>query len=511
VKLFEPIVINGMRLENRIVVPAMVTRLSGEDGFVNQAIRDRYLAYASGEAGLIVVEAMAVHSAKSGPLLRISDDCFIPGLRELVEMVHQAGASKVAPQIIHFLKVARSGWRQKIEDLSRGEIKEIVQLYAAAAGRAVKAGFDAVELHMAHAYTLSSFLSALNKRRDEYGGQTLESRMRLMGEVIIRVRQEVGKGFPIGVRFLGEECIKGGYTIEDSKEIALRMAQLGVDWISISAGGKFEDAVKKQGEPLYPYTGYSGDRCMPPASYPDGTNTYMAKAIKRYLNDPDFFTPVITTGKIRTAAQAEEILQSGKADLIGMARALLADPLLPKKIKEGREETVVRCVYGNICKSLDENFKTVACTLWPKGKIQAPVSYDRVPPSWPEGGAQLRGKQEGDKIRLEWESARDNEGVYGYEIFRATDAGPMLHYTSVRGVTPYYVDSRVLGGHCYSYCVKAYDFAGNRSSRSDEVNVTIALPSDWVAIERPAASSPKRTRKNFSSTLRQAKESKEVS
>jgi 2,4-dienoyl-CoA reductase-like NADH-dependent reductase (Old Yellow Enzyme family) len=473
VKLFEPLVINGMRLENRIVVPAMVTRLSGEDGFVNQPIRDRYLAYASGEPGLIVVEAMAVHSAKSGPLLRISDDGFISGLRDLVQRIHNAGSSKVAPQIIHFLKVARSGWRQRIEDLSGYEIKKIVQLYGTAAGRAVKAGFDAVELHMAHAYTLSSFLSALNKRRDGYGGQTLESRMRLMGEVIVRVRQEVGKEFPIGVRFLGEECIKGGYTIEDSKEIALRMAQLGVDWISVSAGGKFEDAIKKEGEPLYPYTGYSGDRCMPPASYPDGANTYMAKAIKRYLGEHGLFTPVVTTGKIRTAVHAEEILQSGKADLIGMARALLADPLLPKKIKEGREETVVRCVYGNICKSLDENFKTVTCTLWPKGKTQAPVSYDRTPPSWPEGEAHLRGRQEGDKIRLEWKSAQDNEGVYGYEVFRATGSGPMLHHTSVRGVTPYYVDARVLGGNSYTYCVKAYDFAGNRSPASNRITVTV--------------------------------------
>lgn len=483
-KLFEPLVINGIRLENRIVLPAMVTRLSGEDGFVNQAIRDRYLRYAMGEPGLMIIEAMAVHSAKSGPLLRISDKAFIPGLRELVGLIHDASPSKVAPQIIHFLKISRTGWRQKIEDLSREEIKEIVDLFGTAAGRAVEAGFDGVELHMAHAYTLSSFLSRLNKRRDEYGGQTLESRMRLMGEVIVRVRQEVGKGLPIGVRFLGEECIKGGYTIEDSKEIALRMAQLGVDWISISAGGKFEDAVKKEGEPLYPYTGYSGDRCMPPASYPDGANTYMAKAIKRYLDDHGLFTPVITTGKIRTAAQAEEILQSGKADLIGMARALLADPLLPKKIKEGREETVVRCVYGNICKSLDENFKTVACTLWPKGKIQAPVSYDLVPPSWPEGSAQLRGKQEGDKIRLEWESAQDNEGVYGYEIFRATDSGPMLHYISVRGVTPYYVDTHVFGGRTYTYCVKAYDFAGNRSPVSNQIKITVPLAISGVAPER---------------------------
>ncbi len=166
-----------------------------------------------------------------------------------------------------------------------------------------------------------------------------------------------------------------------------------------------------------------------------------------------------------------------------MARALLADPLLPKKIKEGHEERVVRCVYGNICKSLDENFKTVACTLWPKGKTQAPISYDRIPPSWREGGAQLRGKQEGDKIRLEWESGQDNEGVYGYEVFRAINSGPMLHHTSVRGVTPYYVDAGVLGGHSYTYCVKAYDFAGNRSPASNQVTMVVPLTISGVASE----------------------------
>ena len=102
---------------------------------------------------------------------------------------------------------------------------------------------------MAHAYTLSSFLSLRNARNDEYG-RSLENRMRLMSEVIVRVRKEVGRNFPLGVRFDGEECIKNGYTLSDSREMALRMAHLGVDWISVSAGGKFEDAIHKPGDPL---------------------------------------------------------------------------------------------------------------------------------------------------------------------------------------------------------------------------------------------------------------------
>ena len=126
-KMFEPLNTGGLMLSNRIMVPAMVTRLSGEDGFVNQDIIDRYVRYAQGDIGLIVVEAMAVHHAKSGPLLRISDDKFIPGLTDLVSRVHDTSASKVVPQIIHFLKVAKSGWRQTVDMLSLEEIDRIVE------------------------------------------------------------------------------------------------------------------------------------------------------------------------------------------------------------------------------------------------------------------------------------------------------------------------------------------------------------------------------------------------
>src|SRR5215213_10148484 len=279
-RLFEPIQINAMAVPNRIVLTAMVTRLSGEDGFVNRDIHDRYIRFAKGEPGLMVVEAMAVHSAKSGPLLRLSSDEYIPGLRDLAREVHDISPSRIVPQIIHFLKIARSGWRQKISDLSKEEVLAIIGAYGAAAARAREAEFDGVELHMAHAYTLSSFMSRMNRRNDEYG-RSLENRMRLISQVILRVREKVGGDFPIGVRFDGEECIKNGYTVVDAREIALRMAELGVDYISVSAGGKFEDAIHKPGEPLYPYTGYSGDRCMPAASYPDGANVYIADSIKQ--------------------------------------------------------------------------------------------------------------------------------------------------------------------------------------------------------------------------------------
>src|SRR5438105_9958962 len=115
-----------MELPNRLVLPAMVTRLAGEDGFVNDDIRARYVRFAKGGVGLVVLEAMAVHASKSGPLLRISSDEFVPGLSDLANRVHAAGPSKVVPQIIHFLKIARSGWRQTVDMLSLAEIDAIV-------------------------------------------------------------------------------------------------------------------------------------------------------------------------------------------------------------------------------------------------------------------------------------------------------------------------------------------------------------------------------------------------
>jgi 2,4-dienoyl-CoA reductase-like NADH-dependent reductase (Old Yellow Enzyme family) len=471
-RLLEPITINGLRLDNRIALTAMVTRLSGEDGFVNRDIIDRYVRFAKGEPGLIVLEAMGVNDVRSGPLLRIADDRFLPGLVDLRKAVHDSGPSKVVPQIIHFLKISRSGWRQKITDLTREEIRSIVGAYAAAALRARRAGYDGVELHMAHAYTMSSFLSRRNTREDEYG-RSLENRMRLATEVIRAVRVEVGPDFPVGIRFDAEECIKDGYTVLDACPIALRFAKEGADWLSLSAGGKFEDALHKPGEPLYPYTGYSGDRCMPSVNYPDGANAYMAEGVKKHLLAAGVTTPLVTTGKIRSPRQAEETLRSGVADLIGMARALLADPDWPRKVREGREEKIVRCIYGNVCKNLDENFKKVRCVLWPKGSLQAPESADVDPPVW-NAGRSLVATEEKGRIHLFWKPASDGEAVYGYEILRAEDGGEEVHVTTVKGTS--YNDYDVQSGVRYSYRIRAYDLAGNRGEAIGPAEIEMVHP-----------------------------------
>jgi 2,4-dienoyl-CoA reductase-like NADH-dependent reductase (Old Yellow Enzyme family) len=473
-KLLEPLAINSMTIPNRVIVPAMVTRLSGEDGFVNPDIIDRYVRYAEGHVGLIVVEATAIHGNKSGPLLRLSDASFIPGHRELVKRVHDASPSKIVPQIIHFLKVARSGWRQTIDSLTSAEIDHIISLFADAAARAREAGYDGVELHSAHAYTLSSFLSRHNPRRDEYDGRSLEGRLRLFGKVMAAVRARVGADFPVGVRFLAEEAIKDGYALPDAQRIALRMAQLGVDYISLSVGGKFEDAVHKPGQPLYPYTGYSGDRCMPGDWYPALPHAGLAAAIKRYINEKGYRVPVASVGKISDPADAESLLQAGDADLIGMARQLLSDPDWVRKVEAGRPEKIIRCIYCNVCKQLDENFKLVSCFLWPKGMIQAPrEDATGASPHWGNAGAGLAAEIRDGTARLSWRKAEGSH-IAGYDIFRAEDGGAAVIVEAVKSTK--HADKTVLGGLAYTYHVMAYDSSGRHSPPSNSVSVEMPLP-----------------------------------
>ncbi|MGA7428278.1 MAG: NADH:flavin oxidoreductase, partial [Rhodoplanes sp.] len=369
-KLFEPLNVKGMVLPNRIMVPAMVTRLSGEDGFVNEPITDRYVRYAQGGVGLIVVEAMAVHHAKSGPLLRISDDAYVPGLADLVRRIHDTSDSKVVPQIIHFLKVAKSGWRQTVDTLSLADIDQIVEEFGDAVARAREAGFDGAELHSAHAYTLASFVSRVNPRRDEYGG-TLEGRLRLIGRVMENIERKVGKDFPVGVRFLADEFIKDGFTVNDAKLIGLRLAELGAAYLSLSVGGKFEDAIHAPGQVPYPYTGYSGDRCMPGNWYPNVPHAHFSAEIKAYVKAHGYDTPVATTGKISDPDDAEALLAGGKVDIIGIARGLLADPDWPRKVRAGERDRIIRCDYCNVCKHLDGTHTRVICSLWPQGALQA--------------------------------------------------------------------------------------------------------------------------------------------
>ena len=471
--LFEPLSLGSIELPNRFAVPAMVTRLSGEDGFVNEGVIERYRRFAEGGSGLIIVEAASIHGGKSGPLLRISDDEFIPGMARLTNACHSAGEGKVFLQIIHFLKVARSGWRQKVEDLSIEELEALPDLFADAAVRVLEAGFDGVELHMAHAYTMSSMLSRMNRRRDHYG-RTLENRLRLPSMVFQRVKQRVGD-FPVGVRFLADESIRRGYSADDASQFAIRFADLGAAYISLSVGGKFEDAVQREGQPLYPYTGYSGDRCMPGDSYPDATNIWLVRLIRQALRQAGHTTPVLGAGKIGTVQLAEQVLVEESCDLVGMARGLLADPYLPAKAKAGREAEIVQCIYCNVCKSLDENFKTVTCYLWPKGEVQAPRPDEADgeskpnPMTW-ESPEPLTIKIGPGEVRLRWPQPTGGRAT-GFDVLRSVDGQAYEIITSCTRTR--HLDDSALRDQSLRYRVVPYDAAGVRGSVSNTVEVML--------------------------------------
>jgi 2,4-dienoyl-CoA reductase-like NADH-dependent reductase (Old Yellow Enzyme family) len=307
------------------------------------------------------------------------------------------------------LESLRKGYRERVTDTHLAHVEELLrvlpEIFAAAARRAREAGFDGVELHYAHAYTMASFLSALNDRTDGYGGSR-ENRVRLPLEVYAAVRARVGGDYTVGARFLGDEVIAGGSHVEDAIYFGREFARAGFDFLSISKGGKFEDAKQpKVGQAVYPYTGESGYECMPTvlsdARGPFGRSVPLVAAIKRAVNDEGFATPVVAAGGISTFDQAEGILRRGEADIVGAARQSLADPDWFLKVSLGRGEEVRRCTYTNYCEALDQVHKQVTCKLWDRVALDEPdvaLNDDGrrrlLPPRWEEGeGRRDTGKE----------------------------------------------------------------------------------------------------------------------
>jgi len=272
------------------------------------------------------------------------------------------------------------GYRERVTDTHLKHIQELPQelpaIFASAAERAREAGFDGVELHYAHAYTMAGFLSAQNDRQDGYGGSR-EHRIRLPLEVYRAVRERVGDDYVVGVRFLADEVIAGGSRVEDAAYYAVEFARAGFDFLSLSKGGKFEDAQQpKVGQAVYPYTGQSGYECMPTVlsdeAGPFGRSVPLVALIKRAVNEAGFTTPVVATGGISTFAQAEEILRLRQADIVGMARQALADPDWFVKVRLGRGAEVRRCTYTNYCEALDQAHRPVTCKLWDRVDLDEP-------------------------------------------------------------------------------------------------------------------------------------------
>jgi 2,4-dienoyl-CoA reductase-like NADH-dependent reductase (Old Yellow Enzyme family) len=417
----------------------MVPWRASEDGEVTPAVLAWYERFARGRPAALVVEATGVRDVASGPLLRIGHDRFLPGLAKLVDCVRTAsdGKTKLLIQIIDFLNIRRrptaekyferflkvtprhreflrmaeddealvrarlatlsdaeqedalsareleslrQGFRELVTDMDVPAVRDLPatlpDAFAAAAVRARNAGFDGVELHYAHAYTMASFLSARNTRNDGYGGAPAD-RIRLPLEVYRAVRSEVGSDYAIGCRMLAEDCIESGSTVEDAGYFAEMFAAAGMDFISLSRGGKFEDASQpKVGEAAYPYTGRSGYECMPSyysdARGPFGRNVGASTRIRSRIRQAGLTTPIVLSGGIHHFAQAERALAEGAADIVGLARQALADPDWFAKVAAGRGNHVRLCLYTNYCEALDQRHREVTCELWDREALDEP-------------------------------------------------------------------------------------------------------------------------------------------
>jgi 2,4-dienoyl-CoA reductase-like NADH-dependent reductase (Old Yellow Enzyme family) len=436
---FSPLVHGRLSLADRTWVPAMVPWRATEEGMVTREVLEWYERFAEGQPGAIVVEATGVRDVRSGPLLRASHDRFIPGLASLVERVKHAsqGRTRLFLQLIDFLAIRRRpardvylaryleitdqhreligmpdapdgdvrarlvalddaelstvlndrelealnfGYRERVTDVDLEHIRDLPrvlpEVFAAAAGRAEQAGFDGVELHYAHAYTMASVLSQRNVRDDGYGG-VREHRIRLPLEVYAAVRARVGAPFVVGCRFLTEEAISGGSELDEAVYFGVQFARAGLDFLSLSRGGKFEDAMQPRvGAAAYPYTGRSGWECMPTtigdARGPFGRNVEATGVVRRAIRAAGFTTPVVVAGGIYAFDQAEAILAAGLADIVGSARQTLADPDWFLKMRLGLGQQVRRCTFTNYCEALDQAHRQVTCKLWDRSGLDAP-------------------------------------------------------------------------------------------------------------------------------------------
>ncbi|OPY91533.1 MAG: NADH oxidase [Syntrophaceae bacterium PtaU1.Bin231] len=341
-KLFTPGRIGSLEIRNRIVMNAMGALLEDLDGSVGERITRYYEERAKGGAGLIVSSHTRVvpHPRREGFMgIAIWDDRFIPGWKNLAERVRRQGA-KFFIQLGHDGRQGRSiGKNGQLErvapspiacpyvrevprELSIADIEEIVEQFGLSAARAKEAGIDGVCIHAAHGYLIAQFLSpSANKRTDRYGG-TLENRLRFPREVIRTIRKKVGSDYPVVLRMNAFEPVPDGLILEDARVIASLLVREGLDAVDVSAG-----------------TYASMPTMLPPTEMRPGFNVAGAEAVKRSVS-----VPVVVNGRINDPLLAEQILEEGRADFVGMTRAFLADEEWPNKAKAGRPEDIRRCI-----------------------------------------------------------------------------------------------------------------------------------------------------------------------
>lgn len=340
--LFSPIRINTLEVKNRLFMPPMCTDYATIRGEPTDRLIAYYRERAKGGVGLINVEFTYVNPEGRvfEHMTGLYADGMIPGYQKLVDAVHEAGA-KIAIQISHAGRRTHSMVTGEIpvapspvprlngevpRELTIDDIQELINDFVRAAVRAKEAGFDAVMVHLAHGYLIHQFLSPLsNKRQDRYGGD-LDGRSRFAIEILQKIREKVGVDFPITCRFCADEYMPGGFDLDQSKKVAKKLEEEGIDAIDISAGTHETDYIMSA-----------------PSNTQPGFLTHLSKAIKEVVQ-----VPVGIVGRISDPVLAEQILEEGKADFISMGRALIADPELPIKASLGRLDDIRPCTACNL-------------------------------------------------------------------------------------------------------------------------------------------------------------------
>jgi len=368
-RLFEPIQVGGLELRNRIYMLACETCYT-ERGWVGERLKAFLEARARGGAGLIVTPTLPVPGA--GLVMPgIYDDKFIPELRDLARRVHGHGAKLAAqllivdryatsedaePHIVGPSHIPRGRGRPQPRPLTGEEIHHLAHQFGVAGRRVREAGFDAVEIHAGMGFLICQFLSPYtNRRTDEYGG-AVENRMRFLVEVLHEVQGQAGSDFPIICRISAEEYLPGGNTLEQTTVISRTLEGLGVSALNVQAGW------------------YDSPVPLVQASVPQGGYAHLAQAIKKEVN-----IPVVAAYRITDPLVAENILAEGKADLIGLARALIADPEFANKAREGRLDDIRPCT--GCCECIDAVLRDspLFCSVNPWVGREAEYGLERVP------------------------------------------------------------------------------------------------------------------------------------
>jgi len=365
-KLYEPFRIKGMEVKNRWVMAPMAVLAADREGYPTRQMIDYYSERAKGGVGMIIVGAHWILRKYAFPYRAcIGDDSYIPKQKELVDAIHAHGC-KASVQL-HHLGVSASAYLALLDHpesydlvsasavpfvptgavpraLSVAEIAEFVEAYGEAARRAKAAGYDSVEVHGAHGYLISQFLSPIsNKRTDAYGG-SVANRARFACEVIARVREKVGPDFPILMKVNAEDGVPYGKKLEETLQQAPMFVEAGVDALDVSMG-------------------ISGIVSPIPIIDPPSVRIRLAQAVKETVN-----IPVIAVGRLNDPPLAEQVIKEGMADLIAIGRALLADPAFPDKVREGRLDDIVQCLCCNNCTERyrgKEDARGVRCTVNP--------------------------------------------------------------------------------------------------------------------------------------------------